>query len=345
MCRLWAEVLGVERVESDQNFFELGGDSLAATMLAALIQSELDIELSASVLLNVTTPQNLVALLSREADGSSDSLIIVQPTGSRTPLFAVHDLWGGVFYALHLSTHLGPEQPLYALRPPYNRGTLGGHDTLQDLATYYVSELKRVRPEGPYQLFGYSLGGNIAFEMAIQLGDSVALLAVGDSVAPSLLASAAAPRRLKDRVRRRVAGLGGLRVGSIVVELTRWTGRTVTHALRMLGGRVSDAERYGRLRAERRELRDPVMRSLVPLIDAYRPRERFSGSILLFHTDTDMSFWGLPREEHRGWARDISGEIREVHVACQHVELPSEPFIGEVAATLRTFLRTSPPER
>jgi thioesterase domain-containing protein len=87
------------------------------------------------------------------------------------------------------------------------------------------------------------------------------------------------------------------------------------------------------------------MRSLVPLIDAYRPRERFAGSILLFHTDTDMAFWGLPREEHRGWARDVSGEIREVHVSCQHVELPSEPFIGEVAVTLRTFLRTSPPER
>jgi hypothetical protein len=41
MARIWSEVLGVERLDADDSFFELGGSSLAAIRIASLAHAEL----------------------------------------------------------------------------------------------------------------------------------------------------------------------------------------------------------------------------------------------------------------------------------------------------------------
>jgi thioesterase domain-containing protein len=54
------------------------------------------------------------------------------------------------------------------------------HQTVEEMASYYISEICRIQPHGPYFLGGYCLGGIIAFEMAQQLlrrGERVALVA------------------------------------------------------------------------------------------------------------------------------------------------------------------------
>ncbi|MGO4431500.1 thioesterase domain-containing protein, partial [Streptomyces sp. MCAF7] len=42
-------------------------------------------------------------------------------------------------------------------------------DTIPDMARSYVAAVKRIQPEGPYKISGYSFGGFVAFEMALQL--------------------------------------------------------------------------------------------------------------------------------------------------------------------------------
>ena len=91
-------------------------------------------------------------------------------------------LWG---YA-NLAAHMPPDQPIYGMK---SRGQVGLDElaTLEEMAAYYLKELRKFQPHGPYMLGGYCFGGNVAYEMARQLraeGEHVSLLALLDT-APS----------------------------------------------------------------------------------------------------------------------------------------------------------------
>ena len=65
---VYTEVLGVEDVDVDRSFFDLGGDSLAAMRAIAAINAALGAELSVTALFEAPT----VAMLSRVASSASD---------------------------------------------------------------------------------------------------------------------------------------------------------------------------------------------------------------------------------------------------------------------------------
>ena len=43
------------------------------------------------------------------------------------------------------------------------------HETMEDMASYFIRLIKQVQKQGPYHLAGYSLGAHIVFEIALQL--------------------------------------------------------------------------------------------------------------------------------------------------------------------------------
>jgi thioesterase domain-containing protein len=105
-------------------------------------------------------------------------------------------------YAI-LPRTLGPDQPVYAYQAARDRPFA----CLADMAAAYVERLKKLQPEGPYRLFGWSFGGQVAHEIACQLqreGAVVELLALADSYARSgaLLTGDDALRRLLNALAR-----------------------------------------------------------------------------------------------------------------------------------------------
>ncbi len=110
--------------------------------------------------------------------------------GNRPPLFFVHPAGGNVFCYGPLAHHLGAEQAFYGLQ---SFGLAKGHEPLTgipEMARRYLEAVRRLQPEGPYMLGGWSIGGNIAFEMAQQLqsaGQEVGLLALIDTYHPSVM--------------------------------------------------------------------------------------------------------------------------------------------------------------
>lgn len=83
-----------------------------------------------------------------------------------------------------LARHMGPDQPFYALQPQGLDGKRTCMTSVTEMAESYLREIRRVQPEGPYRIGGYSFGGLVAYEMAQQLraqDQEVSLLALFDT--------------------------------------------------------------------------------------------------------------------------------------------------------------------
>ncbi len=185
LCTLFADALEVDRVGIHDSFFDLGGHSLLAGRLISEIASTFGVRVPIRRLFENPTVAGLAAHLDDGGeDGSLDVLLPLRSAGSRPPLFCVHPVsalsWG---YA-GLLRYLPTDRPLYGLQsrkltePDY---TPAG---ITEIAHDYVAQIRSVQPHGPYFLLGWSLGGNIAHEMAVQLeesGERVEFLGLLDS--------------------------------------------------------------------------------------------------------------------------------------------------------------------
>ncbi|PSB58350.1 amino acid adenylation domain-containing protein [Chamaesiphon polymorphus] len=190
LLEIWQEILGLEQIDPDDNFFELGGHSLLAIQLFTKIEQRLKVQLPLSVLVRSPTLAQLSERLTKlSQENISSSLLPIQPHGSKPPFFCVHSLDPGLLFYQPLVEHLGLEQPFYSIQPYDRHNQLLSFAKIEDIAAYYLWEVRSVQPQGPYYLGGFSFGGYIAFEMAQLLrkqGEEVALLAIFDTLAPGV---------------------------------------------------------------------------------------------------------------------------------------------------------------
>ena len=185
LCRVWADVLGAERVGIRDNFFELGGHSLLAVQLALRVQDTLGVErLPLSALLQAPTVERFAAWLRDRAAKQWQYLVCLREGGStRYPFFCVHGAGGNVLSMRPLAMALPDDLPFYCLQAKGLDGSEPFH-SVEETARCYVDEIRKVQPHGPYHLGGGCYGGVIAFEMARILeeeGEPVAALMMMDS--------------------------------------------------------------------------------------------------------------------------------------------------------------------
>jgi NADPH:quinone reductase-like Zn-dependent oxidoreductase/thioesterase domain-containing protein/acyl carrier protein len=186
---LYTQLLGVQNVALQDDFFELGGQSLMALRLLSRIEAEFKKAIPLAQLFQEPTIERLAAAIrgteQRHSERPGWGLVKIQSGGSKPPLFCLHSLGGQVMYYSQLARCLGPDQPVYAiqqLRPCTE--VHKPNASVEAIAASYVKELLAVQPEEPFLLAGHSFGGIIAFEMARQLmsqGHRIALLTIIDS--------------------------------------------------------------------------------------------------------------------------------------------------------------------
>ncbi|HEX2271138.1 MAG TPA: alpha/beta fold hydrolase, partial [Pyrinomonadaceae bacterium] len=182
LIQIWKEVLGREQIGLRDNFFDLGGHSLLALRLINKLERLIGQKIPLSILFQRATIEQLATTLRQHrGTGREQSLVCLQPEGSRPPLFLVHSASGNVISYFALSRRLGRKQPVYGLQSKGLDPNRKPTTSVEDMASEYLEELFAVQPDGPYFLGGWSMGGVIAFEMARQL------TAQGKSVAPLVL--------------------------------------------------------------------------------------------------------------------------------------------------------------
>lgn len=182
LTQLYRRILGNRAIGPDDNFFDLGGHSVNAARLFAMIERELHITAPLAALYEASTPRALAKVL----DGGIgqerwQSLVPIQTGGDRPPLFLMHGAEGNVLLYRVLAHHLGADQPVYGLQSAGLDGRSPVESNLRRAAHAYVEEIRAVQPHGPYLLGGYCLGGVLAMEMArelMQQGQTVGLVAM-----------------------------------------------------------------------------------------------------------------------------------------------------------------------
>jgi aspartate racemase len=190
LIELWGEVLNRANVGIHDDFFDLGGYSLLATRLFALLEERTGQRIPVATLFQSPTIAQLADTI-RSSGWTTKwtSLVPIKPAGSRPPLFYVTPYLISVLQLAHLGDELGDDQPLYGLEPQGLDGDLPAHQTIEEMATHYIAEMRSVQPHGPYVLGGHCSGAWVAFEMARQLeaeGEEVDTLLLVDQGPPGI---------------------------------------------------------------------------------------------------------------------------------------------------------------
>ena len=187
VAEIWAEHLGIESVGVYDDFFELGGHSLMAIRVLNQLEKETGKRLPLATLFEHTTVESMALMLKMDAKSITwDSLVAIKPHGQKMPLYIVHGAGLNVLFFNTLAKNMDPEQPVYGLQAKGLNGIDEPLEKIEDMAAYYISEIVKQNPKGPYALAGFSFGGIIAYEMAKQLkamGREVKMLAMFDTYA------------------------------------------------------------------------------------------------------------------------------------------------------------------
>ena len=142
-----------------------------------------------STLIKNPTLEGIACLIRDKHDMTkSVSALVPLQESEKRPFFCVHPFMGNVFCYIQLARLLKNHCSFYGLQNPLIEKGEIDELTLPEVIQLYIEEIKRVQPEGPYRLGGWSLGGAIAYEIATVLknqGEEVELLILMDTKVPS----------------------------------------------------------------------------------------------------------------------------------------------------------------
>ena len=256
---LWQKVLNGPKVGVHDNFFSLGGGSLAAVQLALELEKAFGISVPPSALYTAPTVREFsTKFLRKPAATEGQSLIRLSWGAHPRRIFCLPGNMGNIYNDLGaLARHLHP-LPVYAFQD--------GPDNpveMESLAEKYVTEMVEVDAQGPYTLLGICSGAVVAFEMAGQLkrkGKEVAFLAM---VEPS-------------RVPRGRVG-GSMEMLALIMR--RLSARGLQHSKAILNSSREERRHYLRIRWRYYAVAGAVRR--------YRPRN-YSGRAYLYLTEESL---------------------------------------------------------
>ncbi|HEX3430367.1 MAG TPA: alpha/beta fold hydrolase [Rhizomicrobium sp.] len=292
---IWRRVLRVAEIGRDDNFFDLGGDSLLAVHLFLEIERATGVDLPITAIYDAPTVEEMARLLREEAAPQSSLLVLLKP-GTGDPLYIVHGIGGTVMEFEKLGRHIRVPEPVYAIQAQGLDGKAAPLATIGEIADLYVTAIRSVQPSGPYRLCGYSFGGLVAMEMATRLkaaGHGIAALILIDAYAHP--ATWPILSRRKMRVRRALHLLWRAR-GRSPVE-------TFAQALRYLKTRGYSRRLYEWLLDENPSLPLPLLRVREAggaALRAYRPAPYAGPVTFLKARERDSEF---PDDAERIWRR------------------------------------------
>jgi FkbH-like protein len=354
MLRLWEEVLEIEGLGVEDDYFALGGTSLLSVKLFAEIARRFGSQLRLTAILEAPTVRSLALRVAPSAKQSRSGVICLRQGGSHN-LFLVHDGFGETLLYLNLARLLPSTMSVYGVEPRRLPGIPLAHASIEDMAAFYVEQIRSIQPHGPYLVGGMCAGGVIAFEMAACLqrqGERVQLVTILDGATPQALKRKGRMTRHRLSRLENVVAAAGVSANS---RLKRWASIS-TAILRKIRNVIS-YEISSAVRKKSIRLRFALMRSLIrrdaawprrlpelsvmeiynALETRYTPPAIADVPILLVRASvgegTDTPYRDIYRDEDFGWHR-VADRLEVVDVTGGHSSMLQERAVESLAAVL-----------
>ncbi len=311
LATIWEDLLQKRPIGVTDDFFDLGGHSLLAVRLAARIEEQFGRSLALSDLLLSSTIEELATQI-REVVGSRvvSPLVNLGASGSGWPLYLVHPIGGGVICYSSLARGFDGARAVLGLQAAGYEGDEEPETDLVRMASRYVDVLRADRPGGPYILGGWSMGGIVAFEMAIQLaaaGHDAPLVILIDCSVP-------VPRNAPHSIGNLAAQAGFAADLARIEGGENWASRITGEIGEKRLRRLQDVYRANRL-----------------ALDGYQPRA-YSGRVILVQAEANLN--NLESRSTDGWKALALGGISTHQLPGDHYTIMQRPTVLRLAEIL-----------
>ncbi|MFE7801239.1 amino acid adenylation domain-containing protein [Nocardia sp. NPDC057440] len=248
-----------------------------------------------------------------------DVLLPIRLGGDEPALFCIHPSSGMAWTYLGLADALAPGRPIYGLQAPDLSGAPSVR-SIEEFADRYVAEIRRVQPDGPYHLLGWSFGGLIAQAIATKLeqsGASVGVLALLDADTADIDG---------DSIERLTAGAFVNAFGAVFGIHDVPAEATAQEAADLIRDRMGGVSIIG---ADTLERMAGSYNASARTRTGYQ-RPIYHGDMLYVHATVDTSDIFGPD----GWRPYVTGEITTVDVDVTHDELTAPHALATIARAL-----------
>uniref|UniRef100_UPI0032176008 non-ribosomal peptide synthetase n=1 Tax=uncultured Roseibium sp. TaxID=1936171 RepID=UPI0032176008 len=337
LTRIWKDMLGLETLGIDDDFFALGGHSLLAVQLMSRIGRRFGHNLPLASLFEHNTIARLAPLLRSGAPAGFSPLVTIQSAGDAPGVVFVHPAGGNVLCFYDLAEALGRDRPFFALQADLDEPD----HAVPDIARRYLAALP---PEPPALIGGWSMGALIGFEIAARYADLYGVappVAVLDQLAPvsglpvaeeaddlTLMLSYA--KKVAELVGQKDIGLDpqALRAATPAEQTELFLDSFVRHGLAPDGTTSAQFRRYLDL-----------MLAHNRTTQAYRPSAPYAGRIIVFRAEEALDpIQAAARPRDLGWQRFSLQKVTVVPVPGNHVSIMRKPNVTLLAQNLLTEL-------
>jgi thioesterase domain-containing protein len=361
MLHLMEDALGMDGLGVDDDYFLLGGTSLLSVKLFAEIERRFHQQLRLTTILEAPTARTLAALIESSAIYDRGGVVTLR-SGGATNFFLVHDGFGETLLYLHLARRLPKTISIYGIEPRRQPGIPLAHARMEDMAAFYVEQIRKIQPNGPYLLGGMCAGGTIAYEMA------VCLSRIGQRVQTVVIMDGATPQASKRRARIARGRLANLQSAferphagdaGVQRQMASWISiaskliRKIRGVVAYEAGRCLQALSMRRkFRLLERLVRDggawpqavpplSVMQIYNLLESRYRPTPLSDIPLLLVRATTgqgpDTPYREIYRDEYFGW-RAVAKQIEVIDMIGGHSSMLQEQVVDCLANAIRQHI-------